>query len=995
MQPSAGADRVDEQETRVEELVHDTEPTSHDPPAMPSRVHPAQPAPAVEPRKKSHRRSSSSIVAGLARHLSTRVRRPPRSPPVGPRPLRPLIQLVQRHSLLILWIASFVWNVLSPFKNWYLSRYEISGAEISLNFGMNWWDELDYKYVKFLYDEAGVPCFLREGQPTRLVNVYTDFMVLPRSTKWAHGISKWHQDALVGRYCQAGLLPQRDAQAAALQSAITNPSFQLWGKLVTNYIPDQRNCPLNQVPEAVLCLKGYNASQLINLEWSTGRDPSDPAIHSALSAWQQLVLPSLKDCIARREWLVTQAYAGDRDAALLALANELATNYSLNPFGYAGKKSLVRVFYHRAGFVDVNGYLSGVRKVSLSGSITERNRNNYDGDMNAVTAVREAMWCCLLDTTLPPSPSFEACLVREGLRLPALFLGDKLFRTKEELADRFIDDITLVQGQVRGVNGLTMTQWNYVPQPSEPLAVTYLETGNMSSVETAYQNLIDFPLVFEVGGGISPAPSTPSPLVVEYKCIYQPGCETACRNNTDRTTAMYMVYAVRKSGTCYRERFPPELINRNGFVSRECYGIGKGSSTLFFKLDTNATAKHGWQGAPAFVEIPNVADPNAILACIMGGRVPVKGDAPFPSGFQNMVSLGTGMVLTVIFGDGSERVLSNMYALVSLAGATMYAGFVLLETWRMSELVRRAYATTRSGLVRRQVSHSIAITTLSFRVWRLHYPYLCMIGFFTVFSWLLGASNTLCSWYVGDRRASEIKAEEMNLAVIPEYVCRGGDPVGHLSSGMELVRLLSTASVVCFIMLGRQHMVGASRMAVTLTMALFFYGFIPSLTIPWVVIGLNRLRLLNKGLALIHNQLVVGLLCGLMLAGWKRCLPLYDRVFVLPLLRLCGQRGQKIVRGVATRDIVVVHEYFGGLEVYWTKVEDNERTEWIPLSVFVEHLGADKLATLDFAARCFVHPEDRDNVRAVEPMGEGKMVGAQVPTWVLEADEFHVRMSSS
>ncbi|KAJ0391938.1 hypothetical protein ATCC90586_011160 [Pythium insidiosum] len=146
-------------------------------------------------------------------------------------------------------------------------------------------------------------------------------------------------------------------------------------------------------------------------------------------------------------------------------------------------------------------------------------------------------------------------------------------------------------------------------------------------------------------------------------------------------------------------------------------------------------------------------------------------------------------------------------------------------------------------------------------------------------------------------------------------------------------------------------MVGASRMAVTLTLALFFYGFLPSLTIPWVVIGLNRLHLLNKSLALIHNQLVVGLLCGLMLVGWKRCLPHYDRVFVPPLLRLYGQHGHKNVRGVAMRYTFVRH--FGELEVYWTKFEDSERTDWVPPSVFVEHLGADNLATLNFTALCF------------------------------------------
>ncbi|KAJ0390329.1 hypothetical protein P43SY_010722 [Pythium insidiosum] len=296
----------------------------------------------------------------------------------------------------------------------------------------------------------------------------------------------------------------------------------------------------------------------------------------------------------------------------------------------------------------------------------------------------------------------------------------------------------------------------------------------MSGVEAAYRDRIDFPLVFEYGQAPVATPSTASPIVVQYKCIYEPGCAGACHNNTDRTTAMYMVYAVRKSGTCYRERFAPELINRNGFVSRDCYGIGSGTNTLFFKLDPNATVTHGWTNAPAFVEIANVADPNAILACIMGGRVPVKGDAPFPSGFHNMVSLGTGMVLTVIFGDGSEQVLFNMYALVSLAGAVMYAGYVLTEATRMFRLQRRAAVQTQRARAVQQVRFSITVTTLSFRVWRLHFSHLSLFGFFTVFSWILGSSKTLCSWYSDGRRVIELSPGTMDLSVVPEYRCHGG-----------------------------------------------------------------------------------------------------------------------------------------------------------------------------------------------------------------------------
>ncbi|KAJ0395827.1 hypothetical protein P43SY_007453 [Pythium insidiosum] len=909
-------------------------------------------------------------------------------------------RMMQRRVLAGVWVVSFLWNVLSPVKNWTLSRYEISSTEVAMNFGMNWWDELDFKYVKFLYDRAGldfkyvkflydragVPCFLKDGEPTRLVNLYVDFMVLPRATSWAHGISPWHQDALVGRYCQASLVPQRDAQGIALQELLSRANVQLWGKTVRHYIPDQTECHVNEVPEAILCLKGLNATQLLNLEWSTGRDPADPVVYEAMAAWQRLVLPSLDACIERREWLRLQHET--LDDALLALARELASNFSLNPYGYAGTKNLIAVYDHRAGFLDVNGRLSGMRKVSLSGSITERNRNNYDGDMNAVTALREAIWCCLLDASIPPSASLKSCLLREGRRLPAIFLGDKLFRSKEELANRFIDDgrrlpaiflgdklfrskeelanrfiddVTLVQGVPGGSAGRELTEWNYRPTPAEPLPVTYLRAGNMSGVEAAYRDRIDFPLVFEYGRAPVGTPSTASPIVVQYKCIYEPGCAAACHNNTDRTTAMYMVYAVRKSGTCYRERFAPELINRNGFVSRDCYGIGSGTNTMFFKLDPNATATHGWTNAPTFVEIANVADPNAILACIMGGRVPVKGDAPFPSGFHNMVSLGTGMVLTVIFGDGSEQVLFNMYALVSLAGAVMYAGYVLTEATRMFRLQRRAAAQTQRTRAVQQVRFSITVTTLSFRVWRLHFSHLSLFGFFTVFSWILGSSKTLCSWYSDGRRVIELSPGTMDLSVVPEYRCHGGSCVGHFA-----------------------------RAAATQTAAYIFYGALPAIFLPMVVIGFNNLRLMSPTLQLLHNQLFVALATGLVITLLKQSLVMYDRVVLARVLALLGQSPQKIERGSTSSAVAAMRQFHGGPSTGNVAVPREKVTSWVPLSALIEFMTAEELECIDFRGRRVRRLED------IEEMGDVKLAShvvkedPSVPAWVREADEFYI-----
>ncbi|DBA03120.1 TPA: hypothetical protein N0F65_003367, partial [Lagenidium giganteum] len=279
------------------------------------------------------------------------------------RPYASTIEVVSRRLTILGASLSLVWNVASPIKSWILSSYELISNDSIQSEEMQWMHSLDAQFIQSLYEDANVPLDY-PGQAKRFVNVYIDFMVQPMSLNWAPYVNARHNDPSIGRYCRSGLRPKREKQLAAI-ALYDHVDFVLWDHPITHVIPDQANCSVIEVAEAMMCIKGINASGIVNLEWSTGIPPTDPKLAPGLQIWQDLLMPDLETCLARRRELMSDNTLNEHP--LNVLTQEIATNYSLDPYGLAGKTNLYAEVQVQEGFIDMSGNLSGVRRARLSG----------------------------------------------------------------------------------------------------------------------------------------------------------------------------------------------------------------------------------------------------------------------------------------------------------------------------------------------------------------------------------------------------------------------------------------------------------------------------------------------------------------------------------------------------------------------------------------------------------------------------------------------------
>ena len=162
--------------------------------------------------------------------------------------------------------------------------------------------------------------------------------------------------------------------------------FLHYNEKIYHYLPDQEDCYVNEVAEAIACLKGFNMSDVLNLEWSTGADPNSLAIHEGLVAYQQLIFP----CLARRTFLNTSIFNSNEQFAVDALAREMARNYSLRLENIAGVERFKQNMSQSEGFVDLSGDMSGLRKSQL----VEQGVDGFHSEENhPLSAVRGILWC--------------------------------------------------------------------------------------------------------------------------------------------------------------------------------------------------------------------------------------------------------------------------------------------------------------------------------------------------------------------------------------------------------------------------------------------------------------------------------------------------------------------------------------------------------------------------------------------------------------------------
>ena len=178
---------------------------------------------------------------------------------------------------------------------------------------------------------------------------------------------------------------------------------------------------MNEVSEAMLSLKGCNTSDLINLEKTVRKNVTRCTF-----------------CLASKAYAESQPVhraseeQNSRELARVVASHELARDYSLIPHGVAGKMNLRAQFIHEEGFRDVSGKKGGIRKMQISGKITER--NGLDGNHQALLTLRSMSYVCVWDR--PPawaSPEqgnvlqlLTGCLECEALVGPAYEVGRKL-----------------------------------------------------------------------------------------------------------------------------------------------------------------------------------------------------------------------------------------------------------------------------------------------------------------------------------------------------------------------------------------------------------------------------------------------------------------------------------------------------------------------------------------------------------------------------------------
>ncbi|GLE10622.1 hypothetical protein PINS_up022839 [Pythium insidiosum] len=675
-------------------------------------------------------------------------------------------------------VVSCVWNVSSPFKQWALSRYGLIASDVTVSRTVAWNTVLDPAYVEFLYDHAGVPLD-RRGEPRMLINVFIDFMIVPKATRWGHLLNDMANDQYAGRYCRAGLEPNVQAQLAAIDANFST-GVTLWnGQLMTDFVPDQATgCAVGEVTEAVLCLKGINASTLVNLEWSAGVDPRDPEIHDGLHAFQALLFPNLSACLARRTHLV--AHWG-RDAGLVRLTAELATNFSLELRNLAGTGNLYAPFRQRAGFVDLSGMRSGERVTLMMGNVLDRSMNNLDGNNGVLVAARETLWWCILSRPAHFA-TFRACVEHYARALPAFQVG---FYLRSPASSRYAENRLFSGPTPHG----SLSRFEFL---SDRVRVAFahdqLPRESLTTGVYGHYKAIQAEAVAREFNGTD---RTAVANAVFEHCLVADGCSEACQNQSADGS---WTVAFRRSGDCLHRTVPPGLLNARGFTSARCFGNGSADGRVQVTLKAGAipTVTNTTRGPVSLFVYERAARPGNVLACIIGGRVPRETDDDdyLPTYFYDMVFAGANTVLTTSFRAGSELLLVNIYALVILVGSLFYSVCVAHEHIR----VFGRFAWRQRSLLRSpSLLFSLVDADLVAATWQRHYAALQLLGALGLVTWYIGAVETRCAWFLQQR---EITTDALALAIAdvsPHYACVAGSargPVPLVARGRAAARHL-------------------------------------------------------------------------------------------------------------------------------------------------------------------------------------------------------------
>ncbi|KDO22828.1 hypothetical protein SPRG_11587 [Saprolegnia parasitica CBS 223.65] len=845
----------------------------------------------------------------------------------------------RRRQLLALgYCLSCLWNLASPFKSWYLARYGFVATNDILTLTLQWNTVLNSRLLTQLYAAAGIP-LSAPLPPTRYINVFLDFVVVPRSQLlWAASFDATNGSAQLdveGQSYRSGL--DGYAERARFDtdiSAFASSGFPLWGsEVITKFIPPQ-NAPTNlqEITEGVLCLRGINLEDYVYLVFQSLLQPYHRASdHAAVQAWRRAMFPHLNACLARRRVLV--ASATSTAAALTQLAAELATNFSVGLLNVAGSAQLYRPMTFKDGYIDLSGTRSGTVTYQISGPNPMHALSASSGFLNAMLVARETAWWCSIQYVDPVTNHSDPrqCFERFSSTLPSFFLGKYLDRNS---GTRYLDSDAFTETSTLG----QLTSYDYRRMTVVPLdAIRMATPGNLTG-----WNLLWKELLRAVGEDVLASDA------LEELCLVGDGCFSACANASASggTTLTY-----RRGNTCVATADSIAHGLSDVFADMACFGLGHGQdAVLITSIAVDGTRKQA--------TVAKTAGPTAIWACLIGGRTP---QTSYPSLVVDLLTQGTQATLVVVKSNGSEAIVLNFLSLLALGGDAYFS----LETGLyLRKLYLWYHAHRQLDMHAAQRIFSVVNSSVSGAIWARHRLFMRTAAFLGLCAWHLGAMQSGCAW------ADTID----DVSVDALYACHV-DVWGHLASIADVLRLVSY-SWNLFAMAFLDTMPGIAVNVAGYALAWLVLGLLPLTLLAACVAQMCAWRLVLPGLAWVHNQLFLVLLWAFVLGCLRR--PIVQRHVVqciTPLLRVVRVRPQKLEKSSPYFSLIGPCIWIDTAE--WRP----EPTKYVPLSVLLE--CSNVRITNVIAHEYFACGLD-DDARSAGSHAHGH------PTWLHELDEYYV-----
>ncbi|OQR86092.1 hypothetical protein ACHHYP_10986 [Achlya hypogyna] len=860
-----------------------------------------------------------------------------------------LLQL-QKHKVILSsgFFLSCLWNLAAPIKAWALSRYGFASTSTTLVTELDWNTVINGRFLTALYEASGI-ALSAPLEKTRYINVFLDFMITPRSQLvWAEsfagsaGIFQMDIDGVMKRLSLNGTREVAQFNRDVVKYGATG--FPLWGsEVIYDYVPPvTTNVALQEVSEAVLCLKGLPPEDLVNLVYPSALLPYNRTEDAqAINTWRARIFPDLPACMARRaELMASAASPGD---AVIALAQELAAKYDLGLVNIAGHNLLYKPLTFWDGFIDVSGYKSGSVTYQLSGRDPSGVITSGSGHLDAIMDPRETVWWCTLQYVNPVTLLNNAteCFDKVATTLPSFFLGKYLTL----LAGNRYNDNSMFK-KLETTNKITA--YAYKTNVVTPLAkIEHAAQGNLSAWKTLFHEY-----VAELRG--EPVVTTNA---LQEMCFVADGCFSACMNTSASggNTLTYM-----RGGQCVSsvDTIAHGLVDL--YADKRCFGSGTSQIQITYQ---------SLAGTTYTVVANNTAGPMAILACLVGGRPPTT---EFPTYLIDMLAQGTQASLVMTKTDGSETTVLNFIALLSLAG------YIYFFT-RIAFYLRKTYRWMKKMPVRKKKSQlvfSIINCSISNVIWSHYNTSMRCIGFLSFVEWHIGATQNHCKW------ADSIT----DISVDASYEC-ALDVYGHFASPSELLRL-AAYSWVFFALVFMDRMPGIAIEVKGYAVAATLLGLVPVSVLAMLVAQICNLRASVSELSWIHNQLWLALVWLVVMALLRTTVFRPYFALVIAVLNAVGIQQQPICKSSPYYRIIGKY--------YWcaTELLRDEAMTYVPLSVLMETRSIEIGNVFDhqyFVYGLMELEGDDGTLRKLEYLDhEGKV---EHPPWIAMQDEYYVRIA--